>query len=196
MNCCFYSHRDSMSKSLVILMKNENLIPLFKMLSIEEHEKFFPPQIKHIPTLIIAGIQKLFVGEEAFKWIQRLKYIRAPPVKNDSIENDSGNNSESNYKDKEKDKFKDCVISEISGFSDNYAFTDPNINNAQPKSFFGYKEEEKNTILTCEELPKVNTNETKKIIANATKERTEFDSNLKRQMLIEQENLVKKYIKK
>ena len=82
-NLLFYSNKCRDCYTFINLMKNEGMIQYFKMICVDNNIKDIPKCITQVPALISADQNKLFMGEEVFAWLQRMKYIRQQQILNE-----------------------------------------------------------------------------------------------------------------
>jgi ribosomal protein L25 (general stress protein Ctc) len=190
-NIMFYSDSCPTCQNLIMLLKNEGLLPKFKMLSYERDKKYYPDTIKTVPTLIIAGVPKPMVGPETFTWLNSIKFLR----NQQQIDNNKKIAHMNMVRNMQQNQIgpNPVITSEMTGFSDAYAYTDGEINNAQPKTFFGYGEEDKNAIFTAEEMVKVSKNDQNKKLIDIENDRKTQEIKFKEIMKMGQFNEVMKH---
>jgi hypothetical protein len=175
-NILFYSGGCKYCYNLMTIMNNLKILKNFKIIN-TDNNKNIPPQITAVPTLIVIGMPKMLVCEDAFKWVNSLIQIK----KESSVDIQNKKNifimSELMNQDKNKN---DPIGQEILNFSDLFTFIDNN-NNPQNHNFIDPKQKLTN-IFTAPELNKINkkdqTNQLEKVINN----RKEEDKNYKNYM--------------
>jgi hypothetical protein len=74
-NLLFYSQKCKDSQDLINLLDHEKLLNKFKMICVDNNRQI-PAQIQRTPTLIVNGIPKPLVANEAFKWVETMKSFR------------------------------------------------------------------------------------------------------------------------
>lgn len=193
----FYSTKCQTCHNLITLLNNEGILARFKMISLEKDGHLFPKQIQIVPTLIVAEVPTPLVAEAAFKWLQSIKFMKQQHM-NDNNKKlahvNTVNNNQANA--------PISLTNEMIGFSDEYSYyvSDENINkgqkdidNAQPKAFFGCGDEEKNAIFTHKEMPKMTQKEQNERIQYAENTRKQQETSFKEAMKAGQLNEVIKY---
>lgn len=139
-NTLFYSKKCKTCQILINILKNENLIHHFNPFCVDGKINQIPPQITVVPTMIVKDINKILVGEETFKWVDRVKFLK----KNKKIVSD--NESTSDNLDGPK------PFSELehgNNISDSYAYKSKKIDIAMPHSYFEVGTENQNEIYTA-----------------------------------------------
>lgn len=138
MNILFYLTNCQYCQNFIRCLKNDGLINYFKMVCVD-NLKEVPAGITKVPAVITADTNKIYLANDAFKWLQGVKYLRQQM-------------NEMNEKNKKIIQFNmyknmqaqvggpnSFIQSEMMGISDNYAYTDQDINKdidmAQPKNF-------------------------------------------------------------
>jgi hypothetical protein len=191
----FYSEKCETSQHLITLLYNEGLLGNFRKFSLEKDRQFFPKSIDRVPTLIAPEVPRPLVAQEAFQWLQGIKFMRHQQM----IEKNKKIAHMNMLKNMQAQNGPNPLItSEMAGFSDGYAYyTDGpvDIDNPQPKSFFGYKEEEKNAIFTHIEMPKITQDEQAKRIQAEEANRKQQDNSFKDIMKAGQLNEIMNYEK-
>lgn len=171
-NVLFFSKSCMASNNLINLMKHEDLLKYFEMVCIDGIEDKIPTDITHVPALIVSDVPKPLMANDAFEWLRNIKYIR------------NQNKLDQNKKLIQSNMMQDIQMggplgftSEMSGFSDNFAYKDIDI--AQPKEFFDYKGQDKlaNVIITPPKGKKITPAEQQKILKEADQQRQQQDKN-------------------
>jgi ribosomal protein S8 len=173
-------------QNLAELLKNEGILNNFQVINVEKLQKI-PEALTDVPTLIVAGIPKPLVVREAFIWLQNVKMIR----QRSRVDMNKRIMYEMTKNMQFKDGPKGFSSNEMLGFSDNFAYQNENINQdksqAQAKSFFSYKDEENNAILTGEEYgEKLKETDQAKLLESIEKQRQDTESQYKLHMKQEQ----------
>ncbi len=137
----FYSKNCLTCAKLIILMRNMNMLLHFNVICIEDMRDKgmqIPKIIQTVPALLIPQMNKIMQGKETFMWIQTMQQnmIRANMMKNAQTNGPDG-----------------YMTSEMSGFSDSFAYTDNE--SALPKSFLPCGRDDEYSIFTGLELPKL-----------------------------------------
>jgi hypothetical protein len=132
------------------LLNNINMLKNFKLINTDNNQNI-PAQITAVPTLIVAGCQKMFVCDEAFKWVNNIILINQQNQEQNKnnvniaseLTNDNNNNSEA---DKigaiEKNYFSDL-------------FTSVDNNNLPQNNEYIDPAKKQNYIFTAPELGKI-----------------------------------------
>ncbi len=188
-NILFYSRKCGTCKNLITLLQNENFLAYFKMICVDDiGREQLPPQIKMVPTMIVTGVNKPLVAEAAFKWIEQAKFIRQQELADTNkriIQQNLVNMAKNNKKGP-----LGFVEQEMTGISDTFAYKD--IDKAQPHSYVGAGDENKNSIFTAPEQGKISKNEQLTKIKEMEKDRNEQEENYGQMMKQQQLQAVMK----
>jgi len=74
MNIFFYSNKSDSCKAFISLMQGENLLRFFNPICVDGN-KDIPAGIR-VPAIMIKGMPRAFMNEEAFAWFSRIKQWR------------------------------------------------------------------------------------------------------------------------
>lgn len=140
LNIVFYSSNCKFSTELLTLMKNENILQNFKMICVDGNIASIPKHITKVPAIITSDTNRLYMADDAFKWLHAVKYMRQSVKDNNII-------TKKNESINQPIDQRTFISSEMTGISDNFAYT--NIDTPLPKSFMGYKDDDKHTIFTA-----------------------------------------------
>ncbi len=145
MNILFYSRQCKTSLLVLRLLQSEGLLNNFKLICVDEHLDRIPPQITHVPTMIVETMKFPIVGNNILKWIESIRFIKnnKQPTANPPIIQENKNQDGYN----ESRPILGYIESEMSGISDNFAFKDIDI--ALPHAFVEYGKDDKNPIFTA-----------------------------------------------
>jgi hypothetical protein len=155
-----------MCQSLLRILKNENMIQYFKGLCVDDENvrRSLPPQIKRVPTAMIPAINKIFVADEIFQWLQSIKMTR---IQHSSAQSNNinqqtlpsrqtVNNSHNKQSPNNQPRTQTCpagpigfVSHEMSGLSDMYAYT--TVDEIPRHTYLSCNELDKSTIFTAPE---------------------------------------------
>lgn len=154
-----YSNKCQSCSNLIMLMQNMGILHTFTSFCIEDmlaRKQPLPPNIQRVPALILPEIQSVFQGKETFEWLEK---IRVNSIRLNMLKAQQASGPMGFLKD------------EMQGSSDNFAYmmTDE----AQPKSFLKYGEDDKNAIYTGFESDKITKQEQARLIAEAEARREE-----------------------
>lgn len=71
-NILFYSHQCGHSIKFLTLLKKHTLIHSFNLVDIDvpTNRRQLPRNIKSVPAIVVTGIDRPLIGEEAFFWLQ------------------------------------------------------------------------------------------------------------------------------
>jgi hypothetical protein len=169
MNILFYSQKCEYCRKLLILLQGENLLRNFKLVCVDDKLDKMPPDMK-VPTLIVNNINKPLIAQEAFEWVQQIKFIRQQHVMDINKKIIQQNIINSNAK-KGPDGFDSDIMT---GISDKFALTKSD--DALPQAYFGVGQEDKNIIFTAPENEKLNKIEQSKLINNLESRRQNQDT--------------------
>jgi hypothetical protein len=148
MNIVFYSQNCDTCKNLLVLLKNENLLSYFALICVDDKLDKLPPQITRVPTIVVSGINKPLIAQEAFEWVKQVKFIRQQKImdinKATIIQKTLANNAPLKPTKRGPLEF---IEGEMTGLSDKFAYT--KIDDPIPHAYFGINDEEKNAIFTA-----------------------------------------------
>ena len=74
-NIFFYSANCKFCYNLMKLLNNMSILKNFMLIQTDNNPNL-PPQITAVPTLVVAGLPKMLVCNEAFKWVNGLMQIK------------------------------------------------------------------------------------------------------------------------
>lgn len=196
-NILFYSNQCKTCVSLIKLLKSSELLGYFFLFCVDGRLDKLPPYITAVPTMIVKNCNKPLVAEETFEWVNKIKFLRQ-------------NVSMSKDKIIQNNIFKNMMSSggvkgysdiELGSVSDKFSLTKSDAP-ALPQSFFGYKDEDKNTIFTAPDQGKLSDDQVKSAIDKCQERRDQQDiayKNLARKKQVaavindEQQRLVESY---
>jgi len=144
MNILFYSQKCDTCRNLLILLKNENLISYFKLISVDDKLDKLPQNMR-VPTMIVINLNKPLVAQETFEWVKQMKFIRHQQIMDINkkiIQQNILNNVDGTKKG--PIGYDDELMA---GISDKFAFT--KMDNPLPHAYFNVNEEDKNAIFTA-----------------------------------------------
>ncbi len=180
MNILFYGRECKLSILLMRLLHEDRLLPNIKQVCVNDYLEAGKPlpfkNITHVPTLIIASIAKPLVMKEAIEWVYQRRGLMAQQQKqNNVIETQKKLIMYNIMKNAQNQKGPIAFIpTEMSGFSDDFAFTEVDL--SPPRTFFGCGDEEKHAIFTAPtELIKMNIKDQKNKINLLASKREEQD---------------------
>ncbi len=186
-NLLFYSRKCSDCRNLLIIMKNINILNKFKLICTDNKKINIPEYIRMVPTLIIHNINKPLEGEDTFKWVKSIKYLNTEKhIQNMEVNeisvnlNNKNNNSKKKNKNnktnlkKKKNILTGFLTSEMTEFSDKYAYTEQD--DAKPQSFFDINKNNI-SIFTAPEQGKITQNKQKNMIDELINDRKKDDNN-------------------
>lgn len=152
MNLLFYLTKCVYCQNFIRILNNEGLIQYFKLICVD-NLKEIPSGITRVPAVITADTNKIYLADDAFKWLQTIKYLRQQQIDiNERNRRIIQYNIHKNSQTLSSGP-KEFLQSEMTGISDNYAYTHIDINKdiemAQPKNFQQYnKNISEDVILT------------------------------------------------
>jgi len=143
-NILFYSMNCKDCATFINMLKNDGLINYFRTFCIEQNRDNIPKNIKKVPAIITTDTQQIYMGNDVFKWLQGVRYMRQQQM----MEYNKKIIQHNIYKNMQNQMNapKSFLTSEMSGVSDTFAYTD--IDLAQPKSFQEYGKDDSNIIYT------------------------------------------------
>jgi hypothetical protein len=186
-NILFYSTNCTTCRHLLMILKNENLLCYFELRCVDNMLDRLPPYIQKVPTMLVSNVNKPLVAEETFEWINQIKFFRQQQVMdlNKKIIQENMN-THNVVNSKKTTKPVEYLESEMSGFSDTFAYT--KIDEPLPKSFFKVGDEDKISIYTAPDSGKKISNReqvklTKEIEMRRVKQDNDFGDFMKQQQL-------------
>lgn len=129
MNIIFYSEKCATSRDLLMLLHNEGLLDKFQLYKVDDKLDRIPKQIIRVPTMLIAELNRLLVAQEAFEWVNQMKFLRNQNSVQPAVTALKGFNE-----------------TEMLGFSDKFSFTDKD--KPLEHTYFGVGDENKHVIYT------------------------------------------------
>lgn len=205
LNILFYLEECQYCQNFIRSLKTDDLLKYFKMINIKTMRNI-PKNITRVPAIITADTGQIFLADDAFKWLQGIKYLRQQ----------MNNINEQNKKIIQFNQYKQrmannggpngYVHAEMTGFSDNYAYTNQDINKdidiAQAKSFQQYNANiSSNDIIITPPVEEakidegLHKNRINDIINNRKQQNAQFSEHYKQEQLeaimrIEGENII------
>lgn len=183
-NLLFFSNQCQMCRSLIAILKNENMMTYFKLYCVDEPiiRTRLPPAITRVPTIIIPSMNKKLVADEIFMWLKTLK-----ASKEQRKQNISTNVNTENMQNRGKQPIG-FINNEMSGISDMYAYT--TIDEVPRHTYTACNELDKNTIFTAPETRNVVTKKEHEIYAKALdQKRIQQDTEISDLFKKQQENI-------
>lgn len=151
-NLVFFSNHCDASKHLLFTMRNEKMLQFFTTVCVDNNPRV-PKSIRRTPAIVVRGNPKIFVAEEAFMWLARIKQ----EANNARLRTMTGEQSKyltAIHGNLEMDKSDVLAYApeEMAAMTDQYAFysEDPRLerNEALPQSYFACENMGKDMILT------------------------------------------------
>ncbi len=161
LNIIFYSTQCQFCHDLIRSMKNEGILQYFRMICVDNNIQNLPANITQVPAIITTDTNRVYLANEAFKWLQGVKYMRQQKI-NESNKKLIEYNIQKNAQSGGPHSF---IATEMNGVSDNFAYTD--IDMAQPKNFQEYGKDDRDIILTPPIDTKINTSQQSKKLKEA-----------------------------
>lgn len=177
-NIFFYSANCKFCYNLMKLLNNMNILKNFMLIQTDNNQNL-PPQITAVPTLIVTGLPKMLVCNDAFQWVNSLMQIKT----NESdiaLKNQKNIYIMSELINKNKGK-NDPNGTDKVNFSDLFTFVD-NDNVPQTHNFIDPNKKE-NYIFTAPEIEsKINEKEQLSKLNEKLANRDEQDKYFKKYM--------------
>lgn len=206
MNALFYGRNCQASLALIKLLTEDKLIGNIKLFCVEDWLKSgkpLPPHITQVPTLILSNLPKPLVAKAAIGYVyQRRQMLQQQS--NELLETRQRLIQQNNIMKSITQHPLPYIPTEMSGFSDNFAYTNEQIKFSPPRTFFGYGDEEKHAIYTAPEGKELNSIEhrdkTNQILSKRTEQDKENESVIKQSQVVaiinaEKKKLLSKYNK-
>ena len=168
MNILFYSQRCPTCHNLISVLKNTDLLKYFHLSCVDDKLNNLPPHVTTVPTMIVKNYRKPIVATETFEWVKQAKFIMQQARLDKTNKDQSLNHIINGVKG-----YSDIEMSEL---SDKFSLT-TNESPALAQSYFGYKDESKNTIFTAPlQNEKLKEDDHKKVISDLEKKRESQDT--------------------
>jgi hypothetical protein len=190
-NMLFWSRNCKTSIPLIQMLKSENLLGFFKLISVGNTNednitlaKAASMGLKIVPTMIVSDVEEPLVGAGTFEWIKRVKFLQQAHQTTTNKKIIQQNISRFSNND---DTMLEFNPEEMLGISDKYAYT--KTDDAQSKSYVSINKdgEDKNVIFTAPEYSKINGNDQKRMVEDVQKARddqvTNFSDVMKKQQI-------------
>ncbi len=184
MNVIFYSGKCKDCRNLLTLLENEKLLGYFVLFCVDGRLDELPSHITAVPTMIVANINKPLVCNEAFEWVNNMKFLRQ---QNLMMMNKKIIMQQNLMRMANKKGPHGFLKDEMSGVSDNFAYV--KIDNPLPHTYVNINND-KNAIFTAPEQGKINKDEQKKRLKNMVDQRKDQDSQYSDIMKKQQMNAV------
>lgn len=178
-NVFYYSRYSKLCVDLLKMMQNYKIIDRFVLKCVEDMVQL-PPSLERVPTIVLADVKRILVGNEVVKWfddnrqylIQQSEEINAKKMLYNITQN-SCNVGPKGYSS-----------SELGGISDDFAYVD--IDEAQPKTFVSYGDDG-NIIYTPPKDGKINDSVQNKLVAdienNRKMQEIEYSKNMRHEQI-------------
>jgi hypothetical protein len=184
-NILFYSNQCASCRNLMLLMRNAGFLEAFKLICVDGILDRLPSQITIVPTMIVVGINKPLVAQEAFKWVEQMKFLKYQQL--EQAQNKNKNNIIPPKQEQKAPKLDGFIQTEMAGISDQFAYIEND--DPLPHSYFGLGEENKHIIFTAPvEQTKLSAEEQSRNIKSLEAKRQHQDSEYAKYM--EQQQLM------
>lgn len=152
------------------MLTNEGIISNFKLFCVDNRLHELPVHLKLVPAFIIKNENRVVEGADTFKWLNNYKYLNGSAPQ------------------KQEKGILGLVEGEMKGMSDQYAYT--TVDKAQPKTYFGIGEEEKNAIYTAPDIGKLSKKDQSNMIRDLETTRKDQDKTYANNMKKQQINVI------
>lgn len=165
-NMIFYSNNCNTCKNILTILQNENLIDSFKLICVDNMLDRLPPDMR-VPLMRLINVPEPLYAQNIYDWISQIKFMRKQPQ--------TGTEQVIQAK---KTRFLIGYDADVmSKVSDSFAFSDKDMNEPLPQSYFGIGQEDNNAIFTPpKDSTRINKIEQSKILNELTTRRTHQDS--------------------
>lgn len=184
-NVFFYRDNDKLSNHIYLIMKHNNLINYFDCVNVDTARIHI--RLMSVPALLIYELKQILYGENIFKFLnniiqqnnikdqqfkqlqqERQRYINQTQQSITKNTNNTQTNTQTNIQNniqeqnikytQPQNNIIGFIQQEMSGFSDNYTFSSPNINISPQHNFINSNENIK--IYTGDDVKKITNNQT------------------------------------
>lgn len=169
----FYSQRCSTCANLMQLLSDEGILGNFKLVCVDNRLQQIPPQITHVPTMIVKSVNKPLVTQECFKYIEQLRFMRQAQIYEEN-KRIIQKNVVQNQMNQAKGPLR-YSDSEMEGISDGFALLDTDA--YLPHTYFRVGDEENNAIFTAPEQKSISKGEQEKRMNMTEQLRKQQDKN-------------------
>ena len=160
----FYSNKCNTSKNILILLQNENLIDKFELICVDNILDRLPPDMR-VPLMRLVNVPEPLYAQNIYDWISQIKFMKKSPQTSTVIQAKKGRTLIGYDAD---------VMSKV---SDSFAFSDKDVNDPLPQSYFGIGQEDNNAIFTPpKDSSKINKIEQNKVLSDLTSRRMHQDN--------------------
>jgi hypothetical protein len=165
MNMIFYSDNCNTCRNIMMLLQNEGVLGQFKKICVDDCLDKLPLDMQ-VPLMRLVNVPDPLYAKQIYNWISHIKFMKQTALP----ETQQGQGSQGS-KQSGPYSFDADVLTSI---SDRFAFSDPEINEAMPQSYFGINQEKDNSIYTPpKDKSKIGKEEQKKILAHVESKRTQ-----------------------
>lgn len=172
-NVLFYSRQCRLCANTMNLLQNEDLLQNFKLVCVDGQLDTLPAFITEVPTLIVSNNKQPLTGQNIFKWIESIKFLRQQKAENNNKRIAEYNINKQNHTNGPLA----YLTSEMDGFSDTFAYT--TCDNAIPHRFYECTNDNKENIFTApEQKIKINDDVLNKKLKDFAAMRKEQDENI------------------
>lgn len=206
-NIFFYRDRDKLCEQIYIIMKHNGFLNYFNCVNVETTR--INIQLQQVPALLIYKLRKILYGQQIFNFLneriqqsnlqtqqyQQMQQARETsliqqhnmPLQQQSMQSTIHNQNMNNITNQQpKTNIVGYVESEMSGFSDNYTFSNPDINIMPQHTFLGSTDDIK--IYTGNDTNKLTQANTKKAIDRIKEIRQTETQQIQRDQAISRNN--------
>lgn len=187
-NILFYSNKCKTCYNLIRLLQNQGIIKNFKLFCVDDNKKSLPPFVTIVPTMVVNEINKPLVGQETFKYVNTVKMMN----EKNWVDNNHKLTMQNIMMNNQKKDYIGYDTNEMSGFSDNFAYT--KTDNAQPHSYVKLDNKNSSIFTAPKDNKKLSKEEQNKAIKNIQEKRDSQDVFYKNEMEKDQQHKV--YINK
>ncbi len=180
-NVYFYSRVSQTCIDLMKLMDAYGIRNKFLLRCVDDMD-VIPPGLDRVPTLIIYGIPRPFVGNDAMKWFEDNKMYFAQQSAELQTKMHLYNMAKNAQDNNNPHGFSEC---EHGGLSDEFAYTDTDM--SQPKSFVNYGNDG-DIIVTPPKDSKLSISVQQRLIKDATNIRNDQEKEYAKMMKQDQIN--------
>lgn len=181
MNVFYYSRVSKLCLDLICMMDNYGILTRFKLKCIDDMQEL-PKSLERVPTLVVIGIDKPLVANEAVKWFNDNRLFLQQQSSELQDKKLLYNMTKNMY---DQQGPKGFSSNELGGLSDDFAYTEAD--QAQPKTFCLYGNDT-DVILTPPKDGKINEETQKKLLAEFEKTQKSQESEYRVIMKQEQVN--------
>lgn len=179
-----------MCKSLITLLRSQNLLPYFKLILVDNQIEKLPQYVSRVPTVIIPSMKKILVADQIFQWLQIIRTSQQQLKSDLQNSNTTDATPQKQIKQSTEQKGNNpigFITSEMSGISDTYAYT--NVDAVPQHTYTDCRDVGKNQIFTAPEQHRITTSTQKTFMERINTDRQIQDREISKVLTEQKQNI-------